>query len=284
MFTIKNLTYRYPTNKTDTLNGLNFKIQPGEILGLLGPSGVGKSTTQNILIKLLDDYRGEITYRDRPLNDYGSEYYQEIGVGFERPVHFGKLTADENLKFFKKLYTTTADTDQLLKRLGLYQDRHKKVGEYSRGMKVRLNFVRALLNKPEMLFLDEPTAGLDPKNSRIIKDMIQEFKDRGGTILLTTHLMNDVEELCDRVAFMVEGRIVEINTPKNLKLAHGQRKLQVEYSNQDSTSLKEFGLENLGQNQEFLELINNKKIITMHTQEMTMDNIFIEVTGVKDHV
>ena len=285
MFEINDLTYRYPTNEEDTLKGVSFSIDQGEIFGLLGPSGVGKSTTQNILIKLLDDYQGEINYRGKSLASYGSDYYQEIGVDFERPVHFGKLTAAENLNFFKKLYKETADTDQLMERLGIYRDRNKKVGEFSKGMKVRLNFVRSLLNKPKMLFLDEPTAGLDPKNSRIIKDMIREFKDNGGTILLTTHLMNDVEELCDRVAFMVDGQIAEINSPKNLKLAHGQRKLQVEYSDNGTTAQEaEFELENLGDNDEFLNIINNKKIITMHTQEMTLDNIFIEVTGVDDHV
>ena len=188
MFEINDLTYRYPTNEEDTLKGVSFSIEPGEIFGLLGPSGVGKSTTQNILIKLLDDYQGKINFRGKPLTSYGSDYYQEIGVDFERPVHFGKLTAEENLNFFKKLYKETADTDQLLERLGLYQDRHKKVGEFSKGLKVRLNFVRSLLNKPEILFLDEPTAGLDPKNSHIIKNMIQEFKETGGTVLLTTHL------------------------------------------------------------------------------------------------
>ena len=283
MFTVNDLRYRYPHNEEDTLRGLSFTIPKGKIFGLLGPSGVGKSTTQKIMVKLLDGFQGEIKYQDHSLMSYGREFYQDIGVGFEMPVHFSKLTAEENLKFFKKLYKETADTDELLKRLGLYKDRQKKVGEFSKGMKVRLNFVRALLNKPKMLFLDEPTAGLDPKNSRIIKNIIHEFRENGGTVLLTTHLMNDVEELCDQVAFMVDGRIAEINTPKNLKLEHGQRQLQVEYTDNGELQEKSFSLDNLGGNEEFLELIKNKKIITMHSQEMTLDNIFIEVTGVNDY-
>ncbi|MGM0420485.1 MAG: ATP-binding cassette domain-containing protein [Bacillota bacterium] len=281
MFAIQDLKYCYPHNEQDTIKGMSFEIKDGEIFGLLGPSGVGKSTTQKILTKLIEDFRGEITYQNRSIKDYGKEFYQDIGVGFEMPVHFSKLTASENLEFFKKLYDKTADTDGMMERLGLYKDKDKKVGEYSKGMKVRLNFIRALLNQPRILFLDEPTNGLDPKNSRIIKDMISEFKEEGGTVLLTTHLMNDVEELCDQVAFMADGRIAEINTPKNLKLEYGQRQLLVEYSDNGAAEEASFKLDNLGENQEFLQLIKNHKIITMHSQEMTLDNIFIEITGVK---
>ncbi len=103
-----------------------------------------------------------------------------------------------------------------------------KVGEYSKGMKVRLNFVRAMLNNPRVLFLDEVTNGLDPKNARIIKDMIAEYRAQGGTVFLTTHLMNDVEQLCDRVAFCVSGRLMEVSTPRDLKLKYGKREVKVE--------------------------------------------------------
>ncbi|EEG78720.1 ABC transporter ATP-binding protein [Dethiobacter alkaliphilus] len=281
MFAVKDLVFKYPRNKEDTLTGVSFEVADGEIFGLLGPSGVGKSTTQRILIKLLDKYKGEILYHGRDLQSYGREYYQEIGVGFEMPVHFSKLTAQENLDFFKKLYRNSADTDQLLKRVGLYHDRDKKVNEFSKGMKVRLNFVRALLNNPKVLFLDEPTNGLDPKNARIIKDLILEFKEQGGTVLLTTHLMNDVDELCDRVAFMAKGQIAEIDTPKNLKLKYAQRKVQVEYEANGGTQKEEFDLDTLGTNQEFFAVVKEKRIITVHSKETSLDDIFIKVTGVE---
>lgn len=279
MFSISDLRYQYPKNEEDTIKGINFEIKSGEIFGLLGPSGVGKSTTQKILTRQLANFRGQINYQGKPITEYDKNFYQDIGVGFEIPVHFSKLTAEENLNFFKKLYNANADTDQMLERLGLYPDKDKKVGEFSKGMKVRLNFIRALLNKPKMLFLDEPTNGLDPKNARIIKDMIAEFKEAGGTVLLTTHLMNDVEELCDQVAFMAAGKIVEINTPKNLKLEYGNRQLKVEYSDNDEVKEADFKLDGLGENKEFQQVIKNKKILTMHSQEMTLDNIFIKITG-----
>jgi energy-coupling factor transporter ATP-binding protein EcfA2 len=131
-------------------------------------------------------------------------------------VAFSKLTALENLSFFTKLYRHTADVEPLLRQVGLWPDKDKKVGEYSKGMKVRLNFVRALLNRPTTLFLDEPTSGLDPVNSRIVKDMIADYRSNGGTVFLTSHIMSDIDELCDRVAFVSHGRIAVIDTPHNL--------------------------------------------------------------------
>lgn len=281
MFSVKNLTFKYPRNKEDTIKGLDFDIKDGEIFGLLGPSGVGKSTTQKIMVKLLPDYGGEVTYMGKPLKSYGKDFYQKIGVGFEIPVHFSKLTAAENLTFFKKLYQSQADTDALLKRVGLFEHRGKKVNEFSKGMKIRLNFVRALLNNPTVLFLDEPTIGLDPKNARIIKDMIREFKGEGGTVLLTTHLMNDVDELCDRVAFMADGKVSETDSPKNLKLKYGKRLLEVEYRDGDTVKQDTFDLDQLGKSESFLDIVKQKQIITIHSKETSLDDIFIKVTGVE---
>ena len=181
MFKVRNLRFKYPNSKGYTIDGIDFDIKDGEIFGFLGPSAAGKSTTQKILIKLLKGFEGEIEYYGKPLLSYNDEFYQDIGVSFEMPISFSKLTAMENLEFFKKLYKQTVDVEPLLKRMGLWDDRDKKAGEYSKGMKIRLNFIRAMLNKPKMLFLDEPTNGLDPTNSRIMKDMIQEFKNQGGT-------------------------------------------------------------------------------------------------------
>ncbi len=280
MYKINDLTFKYPKNKEDTIKGISFEIKDGEIFGLLGPSGVGKSTTQKLLIKLLSGYKGEILYKGKDLKSYNNSYFEEVGVGFEMPVHFSKLTAEENLDFFKKLYTSTIDTDELLKRVGLYDHRKKKIAEFSKGMKVRLNFVRAMLNNPKILFLDEPTNGLDPKNARIIKEIIKEFKEQGGTVLLTTHLMNDVDELCDRVAFMASGKIAEISTPKDLKLKYGSREVDVEYRDGDDVIKSTFSLDNLGNNDDFTDIIKEREIITIHSKENTLDDIFIKVTGV----
>lgn len=282
IFEVKNLKYKYPKGKEDVIKGIDLKLKKGEIFGLLGPSGAGKSTTQRILIKLLEGYSGSIEYMGQSLTELKKEYYEEIGVGFEMPVHFSKLTAVENINFFSNLYKSKADGMELLKKVGLYEDRNKKVGEFSKGMKVRLNFVRSLLNNPKVLFLDEITNGLDPMNARIIKDLILKFKQEGGTVFLTTHLMKDVEELCDRVAFMNEGKIVETSTPRKLKLKYGKKEITIEYSENCKVRKEKFSMDNIGENKAFMKLLKEKEIETVHSGETGLDEIFIKITGAKN--
>ena len=209
-FALRNVNYRYNKKQSNVLNDISFNVKTGTIFGLLGPSGAGKSTTQKVMIKLLNDFEGEILYFGKALKHYNQSFYEEIGVGFEMPVLFNKLTAMENLSFFASLYKREIDYEALLIRVGLGEAKNQQVGQYSKGMKVRLNFVRALVNDPKVVFLDEPTNGLDPTNARIIKDIILELKAAGKTIFISTHLMGDVEELCDEVAFIAEGKVLEI--------------------------------------------------------------------------
>ncbi|MBT9172422.1 MAG: Fluoroquinolones export ATP-binding protein [Syntrophomonadaceae bacterium] len=280
MIVVKNLRYKYPKGKDYVVNGISFEIREGEIFGFLGPSGAGKSTTQKILIKLLPGFAGEIAYQGRALSSYTDEFYQDIGVSFEMPISFSKLTALENLQFFQRLYRRTVDLEPLLKRVGLWDERHKKAGEYSKGMKIRLNFVRALLNDPKFLFLDEPTNGVDPANARIMKDMILEFKQRGGTVFLTSHIMGDVDELCDRVAFIAEGRLREEGSPRDLKLKYGKRTVKVEYRENGELHTQLFPMEEI-KTPPFFRLLQEKEIETLHSGETTLEEIFIKVTGVK---
>ena len=280
-FNVENLCFKYPSSKEDTIKGISFTISEGEIFGLLGPSGAGKSTTQKILVRLLENYTGNIQYFGKDLKAMDYSYYEEIGVGFEVPVHFSKLTALENMNYFAGFYKNTADIQGLMERVGLWEYRDIRVGEYSKGMKVRLNFVRAMLNNPRVLFLDEVTNGLDPKNARIINDMIAEYRDRGGTVFLSTHLMNDVEQLCDRVAFCVNGRLIEISTPRDLKLKYGKREVKVEYRENGTITSVVFPLDGIGFNDEFQKLLKSGKIETIHSGETSMEEIFIIVTGVE---
>lgn len=282
LFSVKDLVFRYPKNEVDTLKSVSFDVEEGSIFGLLGPSGAGKSTTQKILIKLLSDYRGEILYRGRDLRSYDKSYYEDIGVGFETPVLFNKLTARENMKYFASLYKKNIDCVALMKRLNLGDAIDTEVGKYSKGMKVRLNFVRALLNDPSVLFLDEPTAGLDPANARIIKDIIFEFKKQGRSIFISTHLMSDVEQLCDEVIFMTDGTVGKKASPRDLKIKHGKRLVAVEYYLNSKLKREEFPLDGLGKNHAFLDLIEKREIETIHSGETTMEEIFIKITGGKD--
>jgi fluoroquinolone transport system ATP-binding protein len=280
MFKVENLHFKYPKNKEETIKGISFEIARGEIFGFLGPSGAGKSTTQKILIKLLDKYDGMITYNNKNILELGEEFYENIGVSFEMPIHFSKITAMENIEFFLKLYKKQNDVESLMKKVGLWEDRDKMVGEYSKGMKIRLNIVRALLNSPEMLFLDEPTNGLDPTNAKILKDMIRVFKNEGGTVFITSHIMSDIDQLCDRVAFIVHGEIKEIDSPRNLKIKYGKRTLRIEYNENNQTQTKEFPMDDIGNNTDLLEILKTKNVETIHSGETTLEDIFIMVTGV----
>lgn len=274
------LDFRYPGAATQTLHGLDFSIAAGEIFGFLGPSGAGKSTTQNILTKLLGGYQGQVHVFDRPLANWGSDYYERIGVAFELPTHFRKLTARENLRAFGALYQhPTLNPQTVLDLVGLSDAGDLRVEQFSKGMMNRLSVARALLHQPELLFLDEPTSGLDPVNAQRIKALIAEQRAAGATIVLTTHNMAIADELCDRVAFMVDGRIALIDSPRALKLRYGQAQVRVEYRDGAQISSAHFPLAGLGHNPEFLELARCDSIQTMHSQEATLDDIFVQVAG-----
>lgn len=278
-FSVNNLHYKYPKTKSDMLKGITFSVEEGEIFGFLGPSGAGKSTTQKVLIKLLEGYSGEIKYFGMDLKTIDKSYYEEVGVGFEMPIHFSKMTALENMNYFAGFYKNRIDFQELMERVGLWEHKDVQVGDYSKGMKVRLNFVRAMLNNPRVLFLDEPTAGIDPKNARIIKNMISEYRSKGGTVFLTTHLMNDVDELCDHIVFAVEGKLTDISTPRDLEIKYGKREVKVEYKENGATASALFPLAGIGENEEFYTLLRSKEIETIHGGETSMEDIFIKVTG-----
>ncbi len=282
MITVKNLTYTYPGASRQTLHGLNFEVAEREIFGFLGPSGAGKSTTQNILIGLLKAYGGTIQVLNRDLNAWGQDYYEHVGVSFELPNHYLKLTARENLAYFQSLYSgDTLPPMQVLEWVGLQDDADKKVADYSKGMKIRLNVARSLIHRPKVLFLDEPTSGLDPVNARKIKDLILNLRSHGTTVFVTTHDMTVADQLCDRVAFVTAGNISVIDAPLALKKQYGKRNVQVEYLNGTRQPLhQEFPLDGLGDNGAFINLLKSaNRIETIHTQETTLENIFIEVTG-----
>jgi fluoroquinolone transport system ATP-binding protein len=278
---VRNLIYTYPKGVQPAVKEINFAIEKGEIFGFLGPSGAGKSTTQKVLIKLLRDYQGEIKIFGQDLNSWDSRYYERVGVAFELPNHYQKLTAAENLELFRSLYSgETADPLALLEMVGLKDDANTRVSQFSKGMQMRLNFVRSLLHSPELLFLDEPTTGLDPVNSRKVKEMILEQKAAGRTVFLTTHDMAVAEQLCDRVAFMVDGRISLIDSPRNLKLQHGERRVRVEYHlNGTGAKSSDFPLDDLAENKAFWQVLRENQIETIHTQEATLEDIFIKTTG-----
>jgi fluoroquinolone transport system ATP-binding protein len=278
MIKVENLSYTYPGGSEEILHALNFEINEGEIFGFLGPSGAGKSTTQKVLYKILNDFKGEITVKNKTLKKWGAEYFEFIGVGFELPNHYLKLTAKENLELFASFYKKSKllKLKDLFELVGLEDSINQKVEEYSKGMKMRLNFIRAIMHDPEILFFDEPTAGLDPVNARKIRQHIVDLRNKGKTIFITTHNMNTADELCDRVSFIVDGSIQITEVPSLLKQQYGNHNVKVELKNEQTA---EFELENLGTNPQFLEFIKKDELLRINTQEATLEEVFIQVTG-----
>ena len=272
--------FQYPGTATPAVSDLTFAVEAGEIFGFLGPSGAGKSTTQNVLIRLLDGYQGTVSVLGRGLRSWDQNYYRRIGVAFEAPNHYLKLTARENLALFAGLYGGhTHEPDSLLDRVGLLADANKRVGEFSKGMRGRLTLARALLHRPELLFLDEPTAGLDPTTARRVRDLLLDVRAAGATIFLTTHDMVTADQLCDRVAFLVDGRIVAVGAPRALRLAHGRRFVRVETVEDNVHAAHEFSLDGIGANPAFLAVLQSGSVETIHTQETTLEEVFVQLTG-----
>ena len=277
---VDGLTFTYASGTSPAVRDLRFRIDRGEVFGFLGPSGAGKSTTQKVLIGLLRGYRGAVSVLGRDLAAWGADYYERIGVSFELPNHYLRLTGVENLGYFRALYRgETRRPEALLETVGLADDGERLVSEYSKGMKTRLGVARALLNDPQLIFLDEPTVGLDPASGRRIKDLVGEMKEAGRTVFLTTHDMTVADELCDRVAFIVDGKIRLVDSPHDLKLAHGARAVAVEYSLDGSPGRREFPLDGLGADADFLGLLRDATVHTLHTQEATLEDVFLRVTG-----
>jgi fluoroquinolone transport system ATP-binding protein len=163
----------------------------------------------------------------------------------------------------------------------LEEDANARVATFSKGMRSKLNFARSLINDPEVLFLDEPTTGLDPVSSRLIKDIIKQKRKEGKAIFLTTHNMNDADELCDRVGFIVEGKLVLVKSPKELKIKHGKKIVKVEYLKNNELISQEFDLKNIAENGSFINLLKSGTVQTIHTAEATLEDIFIKATGRK---
>ncbi len=279
MIAVRELSYTYPGAARPAIEGLSFTVAPGEIFGLLGPSGAGKSTTQKILIGLLRGYAGEVRVFGRDLTSWGGDYYERIGVGFELPSHFQRLSARRNLAFFAALYRgPTRPADELLALLGLAGDADTPVERFSKGMQTRLGIARALLHRPELIFLDEPTAGLDPVSARAVRELIRAQRDEGRAVVLTTHNMALADELCDRVALLVDGRIAQIDAPRALRLRYGAPRVRVEYLCGGLRSA-EFPLEGLADNQAFQRLLREAPIQTIHSREATLEDVFVAVTG-----
>ena len=260
---------------------ISFSVAQGEILGFLGPNGAGKTTTVKMLTGQLQPKEGKAVLLGMEVAQNIERVQAEIGVCFEETNLYQRMSALENLNLFAKLFGVKGfDAYALLKRVGLAGREKDRVENYSKGMKQRLMVARSLVSQPQILFLDEPTAGLDPVSSEAIRNIILEERKRGATIFLTTHDMMEADKLSDRVAFMNQGKIVALDTPHNLKQQYGKRALKAKVSAKSgSLESREITLDTPQTPEAVQELFTKEKVVTIHSEEATLEDIFIKITG-----
>lgn len=256
------------------ISSLTFEVNKGEILGFLGPSGSGKTTTINILTGQLTPDQGQSSILGKSSTNLNEEDLANIGLITENSGYYEKLSLYDNLLFFAKLYDVPqGDLDDLMKRVGLYDRRKTLAEKLSTGMKQRMLLVRAIINKPQVLFLDEPTSGLDPSTSQSIHELIKELQAEGTTIFLTTHDMHEATILCDKIVLLNKGQIVEAGTPSDLIQKYNTAKrVKITYQS---------GEENYLSFSELGQVSQTDDILTIHSCEPTLEDVFIQLTGGK---
>ena len=275
----RELMYSY--GELVAVDNISFNVAEGEILGFLGPNGAGKTTTVKMLTGQLKPKAGQATLLGMDVAKNVDKVQGDIGVCFEVTNLYEQMSAIENLRFFARLFDIhSLDAEALLVRVGLAGRGKDRVATYSKGMKQRLMVARSLVNRPRVLFLDEPTAGLDPTSSEAIRNIILEERERGATVFLTTHDMLEADKLSDRVAFMNQGKIVALDTPHNLKQQYGKRALKAKVSTKSGElENREVILDTPETPKAIQELFAREKVVTIHSEEASLEDIFISITG-----
>ncbi len=271
MIKVERVTKRFGDNIA--LNQISFSINEGEIFGFLGPSGSGKTTMINILTGQLQANSGKTELLGKDSQKLLPSDFEELGLVGDTSGYYEKLSLYNNLLLFARLYgVSKSRIEEILKQVGLYDSKDTPAEKLSTGMRQRMLLARALINYPKVLFLDEPTSGLDPTTSKKIHKLLQELKERGTTIFLTTHDMNEATLLCDNLALLNKGDLIEQGSPSEIIQKYNtEKKVAVTYS--DSTK-KVVRFEDLQQE-------DYKKMMMIHSCEPTLEDIFIKLTGEK---
>ncbi len=275
----EDLVYQY--GELVAVDHIGFSVAEGEILGFLGPNGAGKSTTVKMLSGQLKPKSGKATVLGEDIARYPKKVQAQAGICFEITNLYEDMSAIDNLMLFARLFDVkNLDADALLVRVGLGGRGKDLVSKYSKGMKQRLMVARALVNSPKILFLDEPTDGLDPVSSKSIRNIILEERERGATIFLTTHDMLEADKLSDRVAFINQGKIAALDTPHALKQQYGKRAIKALVTGQDGRlEPREIDLDSVDTAAQVSDLFAKEQVVTLHSEEATLEDIFIQITG-----
>lgn len=264
-------------NGLKAVDNISFTVEAGEIFGFLGHNGAGKTTTIRMLSGQLLPTSGHAQVAGCNVITEQGRLRPLIGVVSEHQNLYERMSGRENLEFAVRLYGQSLQrVDETLAQVGLLDRAKDNVRNYSNGMKQRLLIARALLHRPQIIFLDEPTRGLDPVVGREIRRLILDLSEQGVTIFLTTHYMEEADQLCGRVAFLSEGRIVALDTPNNLKVAHGEKSVKVTLNDGEKLSI---ALDDQNAGRQLEQLINDGHVRTLHSAEATLEQVFLQIAG-----
>lgn len=264
-------------NDLRAVSNISFAVEAGEIFGFLGHNGAGKTTTIRMLTGQLRPSAGRAQVAGCDATTEQQRLKPLIGVVSEHQNLYERMSGRENLAFAAQLYgVENKRVDEVLDQVGLTDRGGDKVQNYSNGMKQRVLIARALLHRPHIIFLDEPTRGLDPVVARDIRRLILDLAKQGVTIFLTTHYMEEADQLCRRVAFISDGQIVALDTPDNLKVASGKRLLTATLADGERLTIS---LDDQDAGKQLEQLVSSRRIRTLHSAEATLEEVFIQMTG-----
>ncbi|MCW3489488.1 ABC transporter ATP-binding protein [Dethiobacter alkaliphilus] len=274
VISVRNLRKTFKDNIA--LKNLTFDVRAGEIFGFLGPSGSGKTTTIKILTSQLMPSSGEAKIFGKDVFLQQSNIYQSIGVLTDTSGLYERLSVRDNLSLFAEINgVAKKDIDEALDRVGLLPAARQEAKKLSRGMKQRLMIARAVLHKPKLLFLDEPTSALDPGTSLDIHRLLRKLNKEGTTIFLTTHNMEEADKLCDTVAFLNDGEIVDIGSPQALKLKYTNNKIKVILKDNQAITVNNEKADAA----KIHSWMNDEQILAIHSLEPNLEQVFLKLTG-----
>jgi ABC-2 type transport system ATP-binding protein len=275
MISATDLSKHYGSVKA--VDGITFEVARGEIFSLLGHNGAGKTTTIRMLTCRIKPSSGTAAVAGFNCATQTDRIKPRVNLVSQDQNLYERMSGRDNLAFFASLYGAPASrVAELMRIVGVTEVAGRKVKTYSGGMKQRLLVARALVNEPEVLFLDEPTAGLDPASAKEVRTLIKDLSRAGTTVFLTTHYMEEADELSDRVAFLAHGKIVALDTPRELKLRYGQRTAKVLLKDRSETTI---ALGNSADAAQMASWMRDGKVLTVHSQEGTLEDVFIALAG-----